>query len=108
MHLDDGSLIAFDSDASNLVPDDANGNVRDVFVHDRSSNTTRLVHRAGDGGTPSGIAENCGLSGDGRYVAYESNSSNLVASDPNGAINDIFRTGTGRDRIFDDGFDHQP
>lgn len=102
---DDGSLIAFHSDASNLVPDDVNGNVRDVFVHDRLSGTTRLVHRAFDGGLPYGYAENCGLSGDGRFVAYESISSNLVASDPNGAMNDIFRTAIGGDRLFDDGFD---
>ncbi len=102
---DDGSLIAFHSEASNLVLDDANGVVRDVFVHDRLSGTTRLVHRAFDGGLPSGYAENCGMSGDGRFVAYESISSNLVASDPNGAINDIFRTWIGGDRLFDDGFD---
>ena len=102
---DDGAVVAFHSDASNLVADDANGAGRDVFVHDLASGTTRMVHRALDGGSGNGIAENCGLSADGRHVAYESTSANLVASDPNGAVNDIFRTETGGDRIFDDGFE---
>lgn len=102
---DDGSIVAFHSDASNLVADDANGHGRDVFVHDLASGTTRLVHRAPGGGSGDGIAENCGLSGDGRQVAFESTSTNLVASDPNGNTNDIFRTEAGGDRIFDDGFD---
>jgi Tol biopolymer transport system component len=102
---DDGSVVAFHSDASNLVADDANGAGRDVFVHDLASGDTRLVHRALDGGSGNGIAENCGLSADGRHVAFESTSANLVASDPNAAVNDIFRTETGSDRIFDDGFE---
>ena len=102
---DDGTVVAFHSDASNLVADDANGNGRDVFVHDLASGITRLVHRAVDGGAGNGIAENCGLSGDGRHVAFESTSSNLVASDPNGTTNDIFRADAGGDGIFDDGFD---
>jgi hypothetical protein len=64
-----------------------------------------MVHRALEGGSGNGIAENCGLSADGHHVAFESTSANLVASDPNGAVNDIFRTDTGVDRIFDDGFE---
>lgn len=102
---DDGAIVAFHSDASNLADDDANGHVRDVFVHDRATGATRLVHRAHAGGAGSGYAENCGLSGDGRQVAFESVSANLVASDPNGAVNDIFRTDAGGDRIFADAFD---
>lgn len=57
------------------------------------------------GGSGDGIAENCGLSGDGRQVAFESTSTNLVASDPNGDVNDIFRAEIGGDRIFDDSFE---
>lgn len=101
----DGSVIAFHSDAGNLVADDINGDGRDVFVHDSATGTTRLAHRATDGGNGNGITENCGLSDDGSYVAYESTSTNLVDSDPNGALNDIFRSDTGNDWIFGDGFD---
>ena len=102
---DDGSIIAFHSDASNLTVDDANGSGRDVFVHERASGATSRAHRALDGGSGSGIAENCGLSGDGRRLAFESTSTDLVESDPNGAVNDIFRTDVAGDRIFADGFD---
>lgn len=101
---DDGSVIAFHSDATNLVPDDANGDIRDVFVHERSTGRLYLANRALDGGSGNATAENCGISGDGRYVAYESVSTNLVEFDPNGAINDIFRSDAG-DRIFAHGFE---
>jgi Tol biopolymer transport system component len=44
----DGNLIAFESFASNLVPQDSNGR-RDLFVRDLSTNTTRLVSARADG-----------------------------------------------------------
>lgn len=102
---DDGRVIAFHSDASNLVADDPNGHGRDVFVHDLATGRTHLASRTLDGGGGDGTSENCGLSGDGRHVAFESNVANLVASDPNGTTNDIFRADAGGDRIFDDGFE---
>lgn len=102
---DDGSIIAFHSDASNLAVDDANGSGRDVFVHDVASGVTWRANRALDGGNGDGIAENCGLSGDGRRLAFESTSADLVESDPNGAVSDIFRTDVAGDRIFADDFD---
>lgn len=104
---DDGTVVAFHSDASNLVSDDANGNGngRDVFVHDLGTGRTRLASRTLDGGGGDGTSENCGLSGDGRHVAFESNVANLVASDPNGTTNDIFRADAAGDGIFDDGFE---
>ena len=39
---DDGNYISFASDASNLVPNDNNGQ-RDIFVYDRLNNTVELV-----------------------------------------------------------------
>jgi Tol biopolymer transport system component len=75
----DGRLIAFASSATNLVAGDTNG-MRDVFVRNvRSGVTTRVdvgpgnVQANGDSFGP--IA----MSGDGRFVAFESDSSNLVA-----------------------------
>ena len=38
----DGRFVAFDSDASNIVPGDTNSN-RDIFVRDRLTNTTTRV-----------------------------------------------------------------
>ncbi len=103
----DGQRIGFSSDASNLVPDDSNGPVRDVFVHEPASGRTWRVSRAADGGAGNDTSENCGLSGDGRYIAFESTASNLLDDDGNGHVNDIFHSAS-TDRIFDTGFEPAP
>ena len=84
----DGRYVAFESVATNLVNGDTNGKM-DIFVHDRETEkTTRVSVRTngvqGDGGSfyPS-------ISSDGRYVAYESEATNLVNGDTNGKM-DIF------------------
>jgi Ca2+-binding RTX toxin-like protein len=76
----DGRFVAFDSDATNLVPGDTN-NGSDVFVRDRLTNTTTRVSvdSAGneannDSGTPS-------ISADGRFVAFTSFATNLAPGD---------------------------
>lgn len=55
----DGRCVAFESDATNLIPDDTNGE-RDVFVRD---NRTGVVERVAEGARLEDITE------DGRYVA---------------------------------------
>ncbi|KAB2861094.1 MAG: hypothetical protein F9K46_08945, partial [Anaerolineae bacterium] len=72
----DGRYIAFQSYATNLVPNDTNGQA-DVFVRDQLLGTTRRVSI-----TPSGIqgnreSENPSLSATGRYVVFESWASSL-------------------------------
>jgi Tol biopolymer transport system component len=85
----DGRYVAFHSDASNLVPGDTNGTF-DIFVRDRVTGKTRRVS-VGNGGEEAN-AETLGrglISGDGRYVAFASLASNLVANDLND-ITDVF------------------
>ena len=41
----DGRFVAFDSDATNLVPNDTNHRDDNVFVHDRQKGTTERVER---------------------------------------------------------------
>jgi len=84
----DGRFVAFVSSSSNLVADDTN-TCLDVFVRDRQGGaTTRVSVRAGgveanwDSDAPS-------ISGDGRFVAFESKATNLVADDTNGH-DDVF------------------
>lgn len=80
--------IAFDSGASNLVP----GLVvpsGDVFVRDRTANTTQLISVATTGSDGNNTSLLPSISSDGRYVAFESRASNLIASDTNGN-GDIF------------------
>jgi subtilisin-like proprotein convertase family protein/Tol biopolymer transport system component len=84
----DGRFIAFHSIASNLVPGDTNG-VGDVFVYDRVSRTTECVSLSSDGTFGNGFSQHPAISNDGRYVAFESLASNLVADDTNGAP-DVF------------------
>jgi hypothetical protein len=73
-----GTLIAFASAASNLVAGDTNG-MRDVFVRNLRTGTTARVDLG-----PGGVQANgdsfgpLAMSGDGRFVAFESDSSNLA------------------------------
>lgn len=83
----DGRFVAFYSSASNLVPGDTS--YGDVFVRDRQTGTTERVS-VGPGGVPSnGNSFEPAISADGRFVAFGSDASNLVAGDTNDH-NDIF------------------
>jgi Tol biopolymer transport system component len=79
----DGSQVAFKSEAFNLVPGDTNG-VPDVFVRDRTTGTTQRVSVDDFGNQANGLSGGPGISGDGRFVAFPSFSSNLVPEDGNG------------------------
>src|SRR5439155_15823656 len=89
----DGRYVAFASTASNLVPDDTNGDAthseNDVFVHDLRSGRTQRVSVSSDGAQANGNSGPTSLSADGRYVAFGSNAPNLVAGDTNNA-QDVF------------------
>ena len=100
----DGRYVAFESDATNLLPGDTNG-LRDVFVHDRDLDANGVYDEAGMGkrltvrvsvdsmlvqamgghsGAPSLVAGPNGYS-----VAFESDATNLVPGDSNG-VTDVF------------------
>jgi hypothetical protein len=85
-----GQFVAFYSTATNLVPDDSNATV-DVFVRDLINNTTGRVSVATDGTQMNGNinADRVSISNDGRYIAFNSSATNLVANDTN-AAEDIF------------------
>ncbi|MBI5802249.1 MAG: PD40 domain-containing protein [Verrucomicrobia bacterium] len=77
-----GQYVAFVSDAANLVANDNNG-ARDVFWRDRLAGTTRLVSRTTAGASGNGDSDAPVISSNGRYVAFHSRASNLVATDSN-------------------------
>ena len=83
-----GRYACFESSASDLVPGDTNG-VTDVFVRDLASNATALVSVSISGGAGNGVCRGSALTPDGRYVAFVSAATNLVAGDTNG-IPDVF------------------
>jgi Tol biopolymer transport system component len=84
----DGRSVAFESNASNLVGSDTNG-VSDVFVRDRTNQTTKRVSVSSAGTEANAMGRMASISADGRFVAFESQASNLVGNDTNGDI-DIF------------------
>ncbi len=82
-----GNLIAFQSQATNLVAGDVNG-FTDIFVHDRQSETTELVSIASAGTAANADCRDPAISADGRFVAFSSAATTL-ASDDNG-VADVF------------------
>ena len=86
----DGHIVAFSSDATNLVAGDTNG-IADLFVHDLTTGTTTRVNVATGGAQANDWCVLYGISADGRFVAFSSRATNLVPGDTN---------------AFDDGFVH--
>lgn len=111
----DGRFVAFYSVANDLVPNDTNqcfdyydGTCPDAFVKDLVTGAIARVSVASDGAQangPSGNVGECGnreeqdqpgtclppaISADGRYIAFESQASNLVPGDTNNFCDDDF------------------
>ncbi len=81
----DGRHVAFYTAASNLVPADTNGET-DVFVHDRETGATERVSVASDGAQVNDFSWQPSISGDGRYVAFQSDASGFDPGDTNGFL----------------------
>jgi Tol biopolymer transport system component len=88
---DDGRFIAFASAAGDIVLNDPNDRT-DIFVRDTLASSTVKVTDSclGGGHQANGSSGNPVISGNGRYVVFESLASNLVALDTNGK-RDVFR-----------------
>lgn len=101
----DGRYVAFESSATNLVPGGSNGSIH-IFVHDRDADEDGIyddedgTYDAGEVFTVQVSVDSAGtegdadshapsISSDGRYVAFESDATNLVADDTNGST-DVF------------------
>ncbi|MHB1361790.1 MAG: TolB family protein, partial [Thermoleophilia bacterium] len=94
-----GHFVVFDSAATNLVQGDNNSqclsasgtniNCPDVFIKDMDAGTTRLVSVTAAGVQGNNSSQHGAVSADGRFVAFSSASTNLVADDTNGKT-DVF------------------
>ena len=84
----DGRYVAFFSEAADLIANDTNGEI-DVFVHDRITGQTTRQSVNFNGLETNGESFFPTLSGDGRYVAFDSLGANLIEGDLNG-VSDIF------------------
>ena len=89
----DGRYVAFESAASNLVAGDTNGQY-DIFLRDRQTSTTTRLSVGAGGAQGNGYSHFFSLSADGRFAAFHSAATNLVAGDTNGVV-DVFV----RDRV---------
>ena len=89
----DGRYVVFASAGTNLLAGDLNGHA-DVFVKDRASGAVERVSVSTAGAEADGRSHNPSISGDGRYVAFSSDATNLVPDDTNG-VTDVFV----RDRV---------
>ena len=78
----DGSVVAFVSEATNLVPQDTN-QVADIFVLDRPTGQLTCVSVASDGTPANGRSWMPSIAADGRFIAFGSEASNLVPDDTN-------------------------
>jgi Tol biopolymer transport system component len=77
----DGRFVAFDSTATNLVSAGgcATGGLRRVFIRDRLTGVTECVSVAAGGDAGNLSSSRPALSADGRFVAFESNATNLAS-----------------------------
>jgi Tol biopolymer transport system component len=86
----DGRFIAFESSASDLVPDDTNG-MKDVFVYDRWTDRLTLAsHKLGGIDSGNSLSTSPTLSADGKFVVFGSFAGDLVEGDLNSS-SDVFR-----------------
>ncbi len=93
----DGRFVAFQSDATNLVP--GGNSTRDVYVRDRDPDGNGIfddtnpvlskvsVSTAGISGNAASISPS--ISADGRFIEFSSDASNLVSGDTNGATDEF-------------------
>jgi Tol biopolymer transport system component len=104
----DGTIVAFQSGATNLVAGDTNAK-SDIFVRDRNpaTPTTARVSVSSAGAQANGDSSDASISADGRYIAFQSLATNLVANDTNGAsdvfVRDLLGGTTERISVANDG-----
>jgi Tol biopolymer transport system component len=83
-----GRFVTFTSNANLMSvrladgadPSDRNG-VGNVYLRDTHTNITRRISRSYAGGDPDGLSYHPAISGDGRYIAFVSQASNLIRGD---------------------------
>jgi len=80
----DGQLVAFQTDTTVLLPTDLNDS-RDVLIYNRAADNFERLATGIEYEVAGGNADSAepSVSGNGRFVAYESNASDLVIGDTN-------------------------
>ena len=86
----DGRFVVFGSRATNFVPNPGPAGSIQVYLRDRTTDTTELVSVTIDGVPADGNSGSAAVSADGRYLVFLSSATNLAPNDtdPPGAFND--------------------
>ena len=85
---DDGRLITFTSDSTNLATGATTGQ-KQIFLWDRQTTGISLISQDSGGAIANAASNDAAVSGDGRYVAFTSSATNLFGTD-NNAAQDVF------------------
>jgi Cadherin-like/Domain of unknown function (DUF4114) len=90
----DGRYVSFFSFSPNLIPENTSSSATsgNLFIRDRQAGTTKLVSAGISGNAANALAGGdslASISADGRYVAFDSSASNLIAGDTNN-LRDVF------------------
>lgn len=85
---DDGRFAVFQTNATNLIAGDTN-TFTDVVLKDRQTGELTCVSCTSIGAVGNGASTSPAISGDGRFVTFQSAATNLVAGD-NNALGDVF------------------
>lgn len=84
----DGRYVAYCSSIPDIVPG-INNTYQDIYVFDRQLRHTTCISLSSDGTEGNSFSGSPYISADGRYVAFDSNASNLISNDTNNCT-DIF------------------
>ncbi len=85
----DGLHVAFESLATNLIPDDKNG-VKDIFVWHSVTNKIERVSIGNDGKEANAESYEPSVSGDGNLIAFTSTASNISSTPKGESNNNVF------------------
>jgi Tol biopolymer transport system component len=80
----DGRYIVYQSEATDIAPQDNNGRAKDIFLYDRLSSSTMLLSASAYGtGTGDFESQSPSFTGDGQTIAFQSWASDLTVNDFN-------------------------
>lgn len=94
----DGQYAVFRSFASNLVPNDTNGEA-DIFLYETATGNISRVNLAPSGQQANHESKEPSICGNGRFVSFTSDATNLVPGDTNNQ-RDVFLVDLERNEVF--------
>ena len=85
----DGQILVFESVATNLTESD-NNNAKDVFMWNAVTNTLQVVSKTASGQYGNAESFDAEISGNGRFIVFSSNASNLTNTPKGQSITNVF------------------